>query len=1623
ARPRTFAHWLYPIHLPLRSSRQRPIRCARTPNNQRLPPSYLLPSIMGLVNGSDPGSGPTRITILGKDDIVVDHGIWLDFVTHDLLNHLKSSTYVLITDTNLFDTYVPPFQKVFDAAAPASARLLTYAIPPGEASKSRQTKADIEDWMLLQKCTRDTVIIALGGGVIGDMIGYVAATFMRGIRFVQVPTTLLSMVDSSIGGKTAIDTPTGKNLIGAFWQPFRIYIDLSFLETLPAREFINGMAEVIKTAAIWSEDEFTALETNAPAILAAVKSQGEQRLSPIRDILKRIVLGSASVKAEVVSSDEREGGLRNLLNFGHSIGHAYEALLTPQLLHGEAVAIGMVKEAELARFLGVLRPGAVARLVKCIASYELPTSVHDKKVVKLTAGKKCPVDVLLEKMAVDKKNDGAKKKIVLLSAIGKTHEQKASVVQDHVIRVVLSPATQVIPGMPKSHGTIVTPPGSKSISNRALVLAALGQGTCRITNLLHSDDTEYMLSAIAQLGGATYAWEDAGEVLAVKGKGGELTASKEALYLGNAGTASRFLTTVVALCAPSGVSSTVLTGNARMKVRPIGPLVDALRANGLEIKYLGQEKSLPLQVDAANGFEGGVIELAATISSQYVSSILMAAPYAKNPVTLRLVGGKPISQFYIDMTISMMRTFGVNVTKSTTEPNTYHIPKAVYQNPAEYVVESDASSATYPLAIAAITGTTCTVPNIGSESLQGDSRFAIDVLRPMGCTVEQTGTSTTVTGPPIGNLKAIEDVDMEPMTDAFLTASVLAAVASGTTKISGIANQRVKECNRIGAMREQLAKFGVETDEFDDGIIITGHGVQGLQQPTESIYCYDDHRVAMSFSVLSVVSPRPVTILERECTGKTWPGWWDTMSQFFNIELDGIDQHPKSVATGLPTRSRKDKSVVIIGMRGAGKTTAGRWMAATLKRPFIDLDEELERRSGMTIPEMIRGSKGWAGFRNDELELLRDVLEKQSHGHIFSCGGGIVETPEARKLLVAHCQNNGTVLLVHRNTKEVVDYLLQDKSRPAYREDIEDVYWRRKPFFEQCSNFEYFSPHPPGTLATREPPLDFRRFVNVLCGEQIQVNKALAKNPSFFVSLTIPEVVSALTLIPAVVVGSDAVELRVDLLQDYSEEFVAHQVALLRSVADVPIIFTLRTQSQGGKFPDDAYDQGLGLYQKAIRMGVEFIDVEMTLPERVIRAVAENKGPARIIASHHDPQGNLSWKNGSWIPFYNKALQWGDVIKLVGVAKRIEDNYDLAQFKLDMLSSHKIPTIALNMGQAGKLSRVLNGCLTPVSHPSLPFKAAPGQLSAAEIRQALALLGDINPQTYYLFGSPIAASRSPALHNTLFNLVGLPHHYMRKETADATEVRELIRAPDFGGASVTIPLKLDIMKEIDEVSEAARIIGAVNTIIPVSNGGDTAKLVGDNTDWSGMVHSLQSVGVSSQSTEDGQSSAIVIGSGGTTRAAIFALHALGFGPIYALARNSGNLETLKASFPSDYRIEALKNASEVPALASSPTVMVSTIPADKPVDPSLRETLMAVLRQDTATDRKRVLLEMAYQPRHTPLMQLAEDAGWETIPGLEVLSAQGWYQFQKWTDITPLYQTARAAVLGDEDAEASGTKA
>lgn len=1368
------------------------------------------------------------------------------------------------------------------------------------------------------------------------------------------------------------------------------------------------------------------MESNSKRIMSAIKTppeMGESRLSGIRQILKDIVLGSVRVKAHVVSADEREGGLRNLLNFGHSIGHAIEGILTPQILHGECVAIGMVLEATLARYLGVLDGGAVSRLAKCLTSYELPISVKDPVVQARSANKHCSVDQLMSIMSVDKKNQGRKKRVTLLSGIGRTYERQATVVADRDIRVILSSGILVTPPVYGSLNVSVTPPGSKSISNRALVLAALGHGPCRIRNLLHSDDTEVMLNALIKLKGASFRWEEDGKVLVVTGNGGELKAGEEELYLGNAGTASRFLTTVATLAEPTTRDFSILTGNSRMKTRPIGPLVDALQENGASISYVEKRGCLPLNIKASQGIGGGDINLAATVSSQYVSSILMCAPYAKHPVTLRLIGGKPISQFYIDMTSAMMAAFGVKVTKSKTEAHTYHIPQGKYTNPKEYVIESDASSATYPLAMAAITGTTCTVPNIGSGSLQGDAKFAVDVLRPMGCAVNQTETSTTVTGPPKGTLKPIPEVDMEPMTDAFLTASVLAAVTqdsngNSTTRIVGIANQRVKECNRILAMKDELAKFGVTCRELPDGIEIDGISSAELKQPVDGVHCYDDHRVAMSFSVLASFVPNPTLIQERECVGKTWPGWWDTLRNTFNVELDGFDlEKPAEISP--EHAGTVQKSVFLIGMRGAGKTTAGSLVSKVLGWPFVDLDTQLETDEKGTIPEFIQKS-GWEGFRSQELALLKKMISQKPTKHVFACGGGIVETPEARQLLSDYHKSGGLVILVQRNIDDVMAFLQIDKTRPAYVDDMKSVWLRRKDWYLECSSYQYYNlKTSPNKLAKASK--DLQQFLETIIGQRRPLDIIRKKKHSFFVSLTVPDVSKALHLIPEVVVGSDAVELRVDLLEDLekpneppSPEFVATQLALLRSSTSLPIIFTVRTQSQGGRFPDDAQDEALALYRLALRTGIEFLDLEIQFPESLLRSVSKAKGQTKIIASHHDPKGALSWSNNSWVNHYNKALLYGDVVKLIGVAKGQEDNARLLDFKSWAKSAHKTPIIAINMGREGQVSRIQNSFLTPVSHPALPFKAAPGQLSAAEIRHALTFHGEIKADQYYIFGKPIAHSRSPAMHNALFNATGLPHTYGTLETNTADEVESAIRSPDFGGASVTIPLKIDIIPFLDEVAEDARIIGAVNTVIPDHSRSSEKHhgpyLIGRNTDWQGMKTVLEKAGA-----EAVQQSALVIGGGGTSRAAIFTLHAIGYSPIYILGRSPAKLRELVGSFPEDYGLEVLISAQDVEVAKAKPSLAISTVPADQPIDAGVEEALQALLQRDVVKDEgenhKRIFLEMAYKPAITPLMEVAHGQGWITIPGLDVLAAQGIFQFEYWTGVMPLLETARVSLF------------
>jgi 3-dehydroquinate synthase len=282
--------------------------------------------------------------------------------------HARAHQYAIVSDENVARHYLSPVRDALarDAAGATAERVHSVVIPAGEQHKTREQWGAITDALLARGCARDTTIIALGGGVIGDLAGFVAATYMRGIPLVQVPTTLLAMVDASVGGKTAVDTPAGKNTVGAFHPPALVLIDPATLASLPPRELRAGFAEVIKHAVIADASDIATVMALVPALLA--------HTSPVR-ALESLIERSVRVKARVVATDEREHGLRKVLNFGHTIGHGVEAGSDYSLLHGEAIAIGMVGEARLAEHLGIAVPGTASAIERAVAGIGLPSAI------------------------------------------------------------------------------------------------------------------------------------------------------------------------------------------------------------------------------------------------------------------------------------------------------------------------------------------------------------------------------------------------------------------------------------------------------------------------------------------------------------------------------------------------------------------------------------------------------------------------------------------------------------------------------------------------------------------------------------------------------------------------------------------------------------------------------------------------------------------------------------------------------------------------------------------------------------------------------------------------------------------------------------------------------------------------------------------------------------------------------------------------------------------------------------------------------------------------------------------------------------------------------------------------
>ena len=315
-----------------------------------------------------------------------------------LLSQLNLGKKILVVSNPIIAEYYS--ERAMASLTAAGFSVSLHLIPAGERYKNLDSIQTLYDKALEQRLERSSTLVALGGGVIGDMTGFAAATWLRGINFVQVPTSLLAMVDASVGGKTGVNHPQGKNLIGAFYQPRLVHIDPDVLKTLPEREFRAGMAEVIKYGVIWDNDLFVRLE-------GATALDSFQAIDP--ELLNIILTRSCQAKAEVVSQDEKESGLRAILNYGHTIGHAIESLTGYETInHGEAVAIGMVAASEISVRLGLWNRECHTRQLALLQKTGLPTQIPTS----------VSVEDILDTLQTDKKVKAGRVRFILPTGIG-----------------------------------------------------------------------------------------------------------------------------------------------------------------------------------------------------------------------------------------------------------------------------------------------------------------------------------------------------------------------------------------------------------------------------------------------------------------------------------------------------------------------------------------------------------------------------------------------------------------------------------------------------------------------------------------------------------------------------------------------------------------------------------------------------------------------------------------------------------------------------------------------------------------------------------------------------------------------------------------------------------------------------------------------------------------------------------------------------------------------------------------------------------------------------------------------------------------------------------------------------
>lgn len=535
-------------------------------------------------------------------------------------------------------------------------------------------------------------------------------------------------------------------------------------------------------------------------------------------------------------------------------------------------------------------------------------------------------------------------------------------------------------------------PPSKSYTNRALLLAALSQKKTKIINPLISDDTKAMVDCLKIM---------------------ETSKGVQKLDADLSGTTIRFM---LALSTISK-GTQILYGKEGLNKRPIGDLVSGLKQLGAKIEYLKREGFPPVKVSSSK-LNPGTVKINGSVSSQFISAILMIAPLI-GEVKIEIEGDL-ISKPYVDMTIDTMEKFGVKVIK---EDNKFIVPGSQKYNADKFAVESDLSSTSYFAAIAVLTKSTIALKGINLKSKQADVEF-LKILESMGNKLISGKDGLTIVGK---NIRPV-NVNMVNCPDQIQTLAVLTAFCKGITKITGISSLRVKETDRIMALTNELKKMGIKTSTTENALTIRGGNPKAAQIET-----YGDHRMAMAFAVAgSKLSG--MEIIDPDVVNKTFPRFWKTLNSI-----------------GVKTKIVNSKNIVLIGMRGSGKTTVAKLLSQKLNKQYVELDELIAKRVGLTIPKIVE-KYGWDFFRNKESEIVKEVSSNNSK--IISTGGGIVIRPQNIDAL----KKNGIFVLLDASLETLIKRVGKNPNRPVLtnkktlRKEAEEILKQRDQLYRKAAD-------------------------------------------------------------------------------------------------------------------------------------------------------------------------------------------------------------------------------------------------------------------------------------------------------------------------------------------------------------------------------------------------------------------------------------------------------------------------------------------------------------------------------------------------------------------------------------------